>query len=475
MMKFLSSDLWIPWVVLLCMEGVKPLEVTVSQANVRVARGQTATLSCTFTTSAALTNLNIIWMVIPLSNANQPEQVIIYQGGQVFSLANQLSGRVGFAAIMPSTSASIFINNTQLSDTGTYQCLVNNLPDRGARNIGVIGLTVLVPPSIPHCRIQGSLDVGSDIVLMCGSEEGIPTPTYAWEKLESVSKLPSSAMQDQIHGTVSMRNISTSTSGLYQCTASNAIGKSTCLLNLQVASQSENVGLIAGTIATSILAVLMCSFLVVVTLVCMKKKNKYEEEEIANEIRLLEDECVCGGGIQQAQGPVLSNCTVHKLEKVGESGGVVCGRCGVLYREDDLPPKRSSSVKAFQADASSSGNDTLTSTNTYNSRYWHNPRPKYSTNSYTRYTGDSNQNFSSSPPTCTNGSHTLPPPKTLVVTSNLAPSPSATLHRNGSVNTKQGLAQGKPAHPLAVDQATLERMGAVPVMLPAQSRAGSLV
>ncbi|XP_072557429.1 immunoglobulin superfamily member 11 isoform X2 [Paramormyrops kingsleyae] len=428
MMKFLSSDLWIPWVVLLCMEGVKPLEVTVSQANVRVARGQTATLSCTFTTSAALTNLNIIWMVIPLSNANQPEQVIIYQGGQVFSLANQLSGRVGFAAIMPSTSASIFINNTQLSDTGTYQCLVNNLPDRGARNIGVIGLTVLVPPSIPHCRIQGSLDVGSDIVLMCGSEEGIPTPTYAWEKLESVSKLPSSAMQDQIHGTVSMRNISTSTSGLYQCTASNAIGKSTCLLNLQVASQSENVGLIAGTIATSILAVLMCSFLVVVTLVCMKKKNKYEEEEIANEIR-----------------------------------------------EDDLPPKRSSSVKAFQADASSSGNDTLTSTNTYNSRYWHNPRPKYSTNSYTRYTGDSNQNFSSSPPTCTNGSHTLPPPKTLVVTSNLAPSPSATLHRNGSVNTKQGLAQGKPAHPLAVDQATLERMGAVPVMLPAQSRAGSLV
>lgn len=44
---------------------------------------------------------------------------------------------------MPTTSASIFINNTQLSDTGTYQCLVNNLPDRGVRNIGVIGLTVL--------------------------------------------------------------------------------------------------------------------------------------------------------------------------------------------------------------------------------------------------------------------------------------------------------------------------------------------
>lgn len=43
--------------------------------------------------------------------------------------------------------------------------------------------------------------------------------------------------------------------------------------------------------------------------------------------RLLEDECVCGGGRQEVQGPVLSNCTVHKLEKVGESGGVVCGEC----------------------------------------------------------------------------------------------------------------------------------------------------
>lgn len=70
-------------------------------------------------------------------------QVILYQGGQIFGGAPQFYGRVGFAVTMPTTSASIFINNTQLSDTGTYQCLVNNLPDRGVRNIGVIGLTVL--------------------------------------------------------------------------------------------------------------------------------------------------------------------------------------------------------------------------------------------------------------------------------------------------------------------------------------------
>ncbi|XP_016363616.1 immunoglobulin superfamily member 11-like [Sinocyclocheilus anshuiensis] len=424
---------------------VRALEVRVSQSSVQVARGQAAILPCTFTTSAALNNLYIIWMVTPLANANQPEQVIIYQGGQVFSLASHMNGRVGFVSTMPSTSASIFINNTQLSDTGTYQCLVNNLPDRGGRNIGVIGLTVLVPPSIPSCRIQGSLDVGNDVMLLCGSDEGIPTPTYAWEKLESVLKLPHNAMQDQMQGTVTLRNISTSTSGLYQCMASNAIGKSTCVLNLQVvAPQPQSVGLIAGTIATAILALLICSLLVLVTLFYWRNKNKYEEEEIPNEIR-----------------------------------------------EDDLPPKRSSSVKAFQADASSSENDTLTSTNTYNSRYWHNPKPNYDTNSYTHYNGDTRQTFTGgsnaagnapSRPAYTNGSHTLPPPKTLVVTTNSAPSPPVMARSNGSlslrppVTTTPAVTHGQQhTHSFAVSQAMLERMGAVPVMVPAQSRAGSLV
>uniref|UniRef100_A0A3Q2E8L7 Immunoglobulin superfamily member 11 n=1 Tax=Cyprinodon variegatus TaxID=28743 RepID=A0A3Q2E8L7_CYPVA len=410
--------------------SVRALEVTVSQSSIQVARGQAAILPCSFTTSAALTNLNIIWMVIPLSNANQPEQVIIYQNGQVFTLPNHLKGRVGFATTMPSTSASIFINNTQLSDTGTYQCLVNNFPDGGGRNIGVIGLTVLVPPSVPACRIQGTLDVGSDIMLFCSSEEGIPTPSYSWEKLDALPKLPHNAMQDQMQGTVTLRNISTSTSGFYQCTSSNAIGKSTCVLNLEVvAPQPQSVGLIAGTIATGILAVIICSLLVVVTLFYWRNKNKYEEEEIPNEIR-----------------------------------------------EDDLPPKRSSSVKAFHADASSSENDTLTSTNTYNSRYWHNPKTNYETNSYTRYNGDTRQTFTAAPGSTPLPRHP-PPTTTLVVTTNSAPSPPAMVRSNGTVSLKPVVtsAHGHHTHSYAVSQATLERMGAVPVMVPAQSRAGSLV
>lgn len=72
--------MWLTLRVCVCSPAVcvRSLEVTVSQSSVQVARGQAAILPCTFTTSAALNNLYIIWMVTPLANANQPEQVTNY-------------------------------------------------------------------------------------------------------------------------------------------------------------------------------------------------------------------------------------------------------------------------------------------------------------------------------------------------------------------------------------------------------------
>ncbi|XP_069328755.1 immunoglobulin superfamily member 11 isoform X3 [Eulemur rufifrons] len=358
------------------------LEVSESPGSIQVARGQTAVLPCTFTTSAALINLNVIWMVIPLSNANQPEQVILYQGGQMFDGAPRFHGRVGFTGTMPATNVSIFINNTQLSDTGTYQCLVNNLPDRGGRNIGVTGLTVL----------------------------------------------------DQVQGTVTIRNISALSSGLYQCVASNAIGTSTCLLDLQVISpQPRNIGLIAGAIGTGAVIIIFCIALILGAFFYWRSKNKEEEEEeIPNEIR-----------------------------------------------EDDLPPKCSSSAKAFHTEISSSENNTLTSSNTYNSRYWsNNPKVHRNTESFSHF-NDLRQSFSlqsgnaSIPSIYANGNHLVSGPhKTLVVTANRESSPQVMSRSNGSVSRKP---RPQHTHSYTVSHATLERIGAVPVMVPAQSRAGSLV
>lgn len=59
----------------------------------------------------------------------------------------------------------------------------------------LLPLYLPVPPSVPTCQIQGSLDVGSDVMLFCSSEEGIPTPSYSWEKLDALPRLPHNAMQ----------------------------------------------------------------------------------------------------------------------------------------------------------------------------------------------------------------------------------------------------------------------------------------
>lgn len=51
------------------------------------------------------------------------------------------------------------------------------------------------------------------------------------------------------------------------------------------AAQLQSVGLITGTIATGVFAVIICSVLVVVTIFYWKNKNKYDEEDVPNEIR----------------------------------------------------------------------------------------------------------------------------------------------------------------------------------------------
>ncbi|XP_059822163.1 immunoglobulin superfamily member 11 isoform X3 [Hypanus sabinus] len=286
-LKRAGWNLWIACLFVVCFQGwVELLEVTVGSTSVKVARGQTAVLPCTFKTSAALNQLNVIWTVTPRSNANQPEQVILYQGGQVISGASHFNSRVGFVITMPSLSASIFINNSQLSDTGTYQCLVNNPPDRGERNIGVLGLSVLVPPAIPLCQLQGAVATGNDVTLTCSSEEGLPLPTYSWEKLDSIAKLPPMSVEDKVQGTLILRNISTAINGLYQCTVTNVMGSHKCAIDLQVIEpQLQHVGIIAGAVITGILVLLLGVIFVIIVLFYRRSKNKYEEEEIPNEIR----------------------------------------------------------------------------------------------------------------------------------------------------------------------------------------------
>uniref|UniRef100_H3C0Q4 Immunoglobulin superfamily member 11 n=1 Tax=Tetraodon nigroviridis TaxID=99883 RepID=H3C0Q4_TETNG len=298
------------------------LDVTVSQSSVQVARGQAAILPCSFTTSAALNNLNIIWMVIPLSNANQPEQVPKHNNGRTKN--PQPTNPNTWVRVNILCKVCVYFQASDFTLCGrTLALLPVWFHLRGERAAaGHTGSPASLPFERRHWSAVQIIQSASALITLCPQQAQYHSYAGVWplSRYHVKTKLTTS-QNDQIQGTVTLKNISTSTSGLYQCTSSNAIGKSTCLLSLQVVEpQLQSVGLITGTIATGVFAVIICSVLVVVTIFYWKNKNKYDEEDVPNEIRF----------------------------------------------DDDLPPKRSSSVKAFHADASSSENDTLTSTNTYN-------------------------------------------------------------------------------------------------------------
>ncbi|KAM5126623.1 LOW QUALITY PROTEIN: V-type proton ATPase catalytic subunit A-like [Mantella aurantiaca] len=210
---------------------VGAVKVTVNSPSVEVSRGRTALLPCSFRTTAALNRLNIIWTVSPLEEPRHPLQVIAYEQGQVVESVSGFLGRVKFA-FQPRDDASIFINQTRESDTGTYQCTVINPPDGATPNIGLVGLSVLVPPSIPECSSNGRAEGGS-IKLGCSVTEGIPTPSFRWEKIPPDGQLLITRQED-FRGSSILTNITPETSGLYLCTATNQIGSQSCAIQLHI-------------------------------------------------------------------------------------------------------------------------------------------------------------------------------------------------------------------------------------------------
>lgn len=44
-------------------------------------------------------------------------------------------------------------------------------------------------PSTPYCSMHGSVELGQPVTLTCHSENGSPTPTYNWTKLDAAKAI----------------------------------------------------------------------------------------------------------------------------------------------------------------------------------------------------------------------------------------------------------------------------------------------
>ncbi|XP_053298285.1 immunoglobulin superfamily member 11 [Pleuronectes platessa] len=282
---------WMLWTLCASFTALETaaLRVTMREESVEVVRGDFVVLPCSFFTSSPLSRLNIIWTLAPVSSPETPIQVIVYDHGQVIE-DPALTGRVGFTGIP--WSADIVLNDTRVSDAGVYRCMVNNPPEAAAAGIGELVLSVLEPPSLPMCQWDGDIDLGGSVTLTCSVTEGVPTPEIHWDKLnpEEIS-LPIN-MEGDLSGSVQIINVSSQTSGLYRCSATNVLGTENCYVNLSIYSPPERPsGILQSVLLTLSMSLVLLALLLLVMWLHRTgqdgrwREGKEEEDEEYNEIR----------------------------------------------------------------------------------------------------------------------------------------------------------------------------------------------
>ncbi|KAM3875484.1 endothelial cell-selective adhesion molecule [Diretmus argenteus] len=424
--------------------------VEIPRAEMEVVKGQTVVLEAWYSPNSDIAKNSVIWH---FDIFGKSKQVINFSLGEVGHGQNEFSKRVGFSAAMPSANLSIYINNTQESDSGRYVCNVI-IPGRPGI-LGELRLNVKVPPSPPVCTITGSPVLKGNVTLGCKSVHGKPAPQYKWTKAAPMTEVFFSPMQkwracsqpllvlgfmDERLGTLRLSNLTKSMSGKYVCRASNTAGSDSCSINLEVIT-SSNAGMIAAATLGSIVGLVA----IVLFLIFILRRRRDTEEEIANEIK-----------------------------------------------EDAQPPKRVSWAKSNTGSDIVSKNGTLSSiatspqprdTHQPNFHYPYSPTSVSDTgsviNAYQLRPGEANPlqglpgyNLGGTPlrklkrPPSTNGVRVKPPPQ--------APqSPMSTIPNR----TEGAQPQVPPALTMSphISSSSLTRMGSVAVMVPAQSEAGSLV
>ncbi|MCI4385724.1 hypothetical protein PGIGA_G00054010 [Pangasianodon gigas] len=389
--------------------------VEMPRKEVEAIKGQMVVLEAWYTPTSVIEKNTVIWIFM----ASDSKQIISYSSGEFGIGSSEFRNRVGFAVSMPSTNLSIYINNTQESDSGRYLC---NVIIPGARGLnGELQLNVKVPPSTPVCSMTGDPVLRGNVTLSCKSSYGKPVPQYKWTKAAPLSEVYFSPMQNERQGTLRLSNLTKSMSGKYVCKSSNTAGSDTCHINLEVSTPS-NAWLIAGATVGSVVGFVA----LVLFLVFIFRREWDTEEEMANEIK-----------------------------------------------EDAQAPKRASWAKSTTASDIISKNGTLSSM--ANSPAPQDP-PHMPNNHYPYTPGRCDSIF-----TASGGTHLYPgEPNPLhgLPGYNVNKMPTHAQHhhqpkKSCTLRTDGAQPQAPSSTPVLIR--SLPLCGAVPVMVPAQKQAGSLV
>lgn len=240
-MKICATSRKLP--LLCCLLGLSGVwaEIQMPQTSMDVVKGKLVELRASYSSDAAidLTTITVIWNFVTEST----QQVISYTKGSINEGSPQFKGRVGFLDAMPSRDVSLYINNTQESDSGRYACQVI-IPGVGM-DPKEVALDVKVPPAVPKCSMSGKPELKGNVTLMCTSSAGKPLPLYKWRRTSPTSEVFFAPMLNEKTGTLKLNNLSSNMSGKYVCTASNVAGSENCSISLDIINTNK-VGVIVG-------------------------------------------------------------------------------------------------------------------------------------------------------------------------------------------------------------------------------------
>ncbi|KAG7243171.1 hypothetical protein INR49_016546 [Caranx melampygus] len=405
-------------------------KVEIPRGELEAVKGQMVVLHAWYSPSSDISRNSVVWNFM----GNKSTQVINFSSGEVGHGQRDYTKRVGFSVAMPSANLSIYINNTQESDSGRYICNVIIPGEPGLT--GEVHLNVKVPPSPPVCTMTGNPVMKGNVTLSCKSSHGKPVPQYKWTKAAPTSEIYFSPMQNERHGTLRLSNLTKSMSGKYVCRASNTAGSDSCSINLEVIT-SSNAGMIAAATLGSVVGLMA----MVLFLIFILKRRRDTEEEIANEIK------------EDAQAPKRVSWAKSN------TGSDIVSKNGTLSSIATSPRPRDPHQPNFHYPYSpTSASDTGSVINAYQLR----PGEANTLQGLPGYNNGGTPSRKHKRPPNANGA----PPQ--VLRSPVVAIPKRT----------EG-AQPQVPPPLTVSpqisSSTLTRMGAVAVMVPAQSQAGSLV
>lgn len=428
------------------------------QASIDVIKGQTVVLRASYNAGPGSdpgTN-TVLWNFV----TNNTQLIISYTKGSMSVGSSQFKGRVGFANSMPSSDVSLYINNTQESDSGRYLCQVIIPDDPGLT--AELSVDVKVPPAVPKCSLSGKPVLKGNVTLSCKSGSGKPIPVYKWRKTSPTSEVFFSPMLNEKTGTLKLSNLSGNMSGKYVCTASNTAGSESCFINLDIVT-STNVGMIVGATVGSVVGFL---FLLLICLVFLVKRRRDNEDDMANEIK------------EDAQAPKRVSWAKSGMgSDIISKNGTLSSIASSPHHKD--PPHHhhhnNHNHHHLQQYPQRPPSDTASIITATGSTAGYRPSRQHGASTPTHYSYNNNSTLprgqAVSSEASTNGSSLAGPERYTQL-----PQAQALPQTYSQPQLQLQVAPSPPPLPTStITASNITRMGGVPIMVPAQNQAGSLV